>query len=96
MAAVSAPAGAVSPCADAAIDSMSGMTSQPSLGAIAANLRGSELDTGIDMGDIGSLNTVSFLMSLTSTSAQQLPNKPALYLILWKVLGKCSFTLRTV
>ena len=47
---------------DAAIDSMSGMTSQPSLGAIAANLRGSELDTGIDMNDISTLNTVSLLL----------------------------------
>jgi pyruvate carboxylase len=42
---------------DAAIDAMSGMTSQPSMGAIAANLRGTELDTGLDMAQIGPLNT---------------------------------------
>lgn len=32
---------------DAAVDSMSGMTSQPSLGAIVAALEGSDLDTGM-------------------------------------------------
>jgi pyruvate carboxylase len=42
---------------DAAIDAMSGMTSQPSLGAIVANLRGTNLDTGIDLAQIGPLNT---------------------------------------
>lgn len=42
---------------DAALDAMSGMTSQPSLGAIAANLRGTDLDTGFDMAQIGPLNT---------------------------------------
>jgi pyruvate carboxylase len=42
---------------DAAIDAMSGMTSQPSLGAIAANLRGTDLDTGFDMEKLGPLNT---------------------------------------
>lgn len=42
---------------DAAIDAMSGMTSQPSLGAIAASVRGTDLDTGIDMSQIGPLNT---------------------------------------
>lgn len=42
---------------DAAIDGMSGLTSQPSLGAIAANMRGTELDTGIDIGELGLLNT---------------------------------------
>lgn len=44
---------------DAAIDAMSGMTSQPSLGAIAAALRGTDLDVGIDMEGLGPLNTVS-------------------------------------
>ncbi|PNS21508.1 Pyruvate carboxylase [Sphaceloma murrayae] len=33
---------------DAATDSMSGMTSQPSIGAIVASLEGTELDTGLD------------------------------------------------
>ncbi len=42
---------------DAATDAMSGMTSQPSIGAIAANLRGTELDTGIDPGQLAPLNT---------------------------------------
>jgi pyruvate carboxylase len=31
---------------DVAVDSMSGMTSQPSMGAIVAALQGTELDTG--------------------------------------------------
>lgn len=34
---------------DAAIDSMSGLTSQPSMGAIVASLQGTELDTGISL-----------------------------------------------
>ncbi len=42
---------------DGAIDAMSGMTSQPSLGAIAANLRGTAMDTGLNQGDIAALNT---------------------------------------
>ncbi|GMT10714.1 hypothetical protein PFISCL1PPCAC_2011, partial [Pristionchus fissidentatus] len=37
---------------DAAVDSMSGMTSQPSLGAIVASLQGTELDTGLNLEDI--------------------------------------------
>jgi pyruvate carboxylase len=41
---------------DAAIDSMSGMTSQPSLGALVANLRHTEYDTGIDLADLQPLN----------------------------------------
>jgi pyruvate carboxylase len=31
---------------DVAVDSMSGMTSQPSMGAVVASLQGSKLDTG--------------------------------------------------
>jgi pyruvate carboxylase len=42
---------------DGSIDAMSGMTSQPSLGAIAANLRGTDLDTGLDKKKLGALNT---------------------------------------
>jgi len=42
---------------DGAIDAMSGMTSQPSLGAIAANLRGTDLDTGLDPSALGAINT---------------------------------------
>lgn len=42
---------------DAAIDAMSGMTSQPSLGALVANLRGSELDTGIQLEHLPRLNS---------------------------------------
>lgn len=41
---------------DGAIDGMSGMTSQPSLGALVANLRNTEMDTGIDLDDIVPLN----------------------------------------
>ncbi|XP_014676191.1 PREDICTED: pyruvate carboxylase, mitochondrial-like [Priapulus caudatus] len=34
---------------DVAVDSMSGMTSQPSMGAMVASVQGSDLDTGIDL-----------------------------------------------
>ena len=44
---------------DGAIDALSGLTSQPSLGAIAASLRGTERDTGLDASMLQSLNTVS-------------------------------------
>lgn len=37
---------------DVAVDSMSGMTSQPSMGAVVASLMGDELDTGMNLGDI--------------------------------------------
>lgn len=42
---------------DAAVDSMSGLTSQPSLGAIVASLQGTELDTGISLQSISELST---------------------------------------
>jgi len=42
---------------DGAMDAMSGMTSQPSIGAIAANLKGTDLDTGLDMAQLAPLNT---------------------------------------
>jgi pyruvate carboxylase len=42
---------------DAAIDGMSGLTSQPSLGALVANMAGTEFDTGIKASDIAPLNT---------------------------------------
>lgn len=42
---------------DASIDAFSGMTSQPSLGALVANLRGSERDTGISLNSIPALNS---------------------------------------
>ena len=41
---------------DGAMDAMSGMTSQPSLGALVANLRGTPLDTGIELKDLHPLN----------------------------------------
>lgn len=37
---------------DVAVDSMSGMTSQPSMGAIVASLQGTPLDTGFKLNDI--------------------------------------------
>ncbi len=37
---------------DGALDAMSGLTSQPSLGGIAAALAGSERDTGLDLGAV--------------------------------------------
>ncbi|KAK7604491.1 hypothetical protein V9T40_005677 [Parthenolecanium corni] len=39
---------------DVAVDSMSGLTSQPSMGAIVAALQGSELDTNIDLKTVSS------------------------------------------
>ena len=41
---------------DAALDSMSGTTSQPSLGALVASTSGTPIDTGLDPGQIQSLN----------------------------------------
>lgn len=37
---------------DVAVDSMSGMTSQPSMGAIVASLKGTDLDTGLELENI--------------------------------------------
>jgi len=50
-----AAAAAGADAVDAAIDSMSGMTSQPSLGAIACALQHSELDTGLTMHQLSPL-----------------------------------------
>jgi pyruvate carboxylase len=41
---------------DAASDAMSGTTSQPSLGAIVASTQGSDLDTGLDLTQVQTLN----------------------------------------
>ena len=41
---------------DSAMDAMSGMTSQPSLGALVANLRDTSMDTGIDLKSLPPLN----------------------------------------
>ncbi|XP_011697909.1 PREDICTED: pyruvate carboxylase, mitochondrial isoform X2 [Wasmannia auropunctata] len=37
---------------DVAVDSMSGMTSQPSMGAVVASLQGTDIDTKLDLPDI--------------------------------------------
>ena len=37
---------------DVAVDSMSGMTSQPSMGALVASLERIDLDTGLDLKNI--------------------------------------------
>eukprot|EP00526_Cylindrotheca_closterium_P003831 CAMPEP_0113649442 /NCGR_PEP_ID=MMETSP0017_2-20120614/26270_1 /TAXON_ID=2856 /ORGANISM="Cylindrotheca closterium" /LENGTH=1229 /DNA_ID=CAMNT_0000561813 /DNA_START=33 /DNA_END=3722 /DNA_ORIENTATION=+ /assembly_acc=CAM_ASM_000147 len=42
---------------DGAIDAMSGMTSQPSLGSIVSNMKGTGIDTGLDPAQLGPLNT---------------------------------------
>ncbi|XP_075233438.1 pyruvate carboxylase isoform X2 [Lycorma delicatula] len=39
---------------DVAVDSMSGMTSQPSMGAVVASLQGTKNDTNIDLKDVSS------------------------------------------
>jgi pyruvate carboxylase len=41
---------------DAATDAMSGLTSQPSLGALVASTQGSKLETGIDLKEVSALN----------------------------------------
>ena len=41
---------------DVAVDSMSGMTSQPSMGAIVASLQGDELDTRLHLQDVSQYN----------------------------------------
>ncbi|CAL5873776.1 uncharacterized protein PFLUO_LOCUS8058 [Penicillium psychrofluorescens] len=42
---------------DAATDSLSGMTSQPSIGAILASLQGTEHDPGLDLSQVRALDT---------------------------------------
>jgi pyruvate carboxylase len=42
---------------DAATDSLSGMTSQPSIGALLASLSGTELDPQLDVGQVRALDT---------------------------------------
>lgn len=56
VAAMLAAANAGADIVDAAIDSMSGMTSQPSLGAIVSSCERTPLDTGIPMEQIGKYN----------------------------------------
>ena len=41
---------------DAAVDSMSGMTSQPSMGALAVALESEGIKTGVDLEDISTLS----------------------------------------
>ena len=41
---------------DAATDAMSGTTAQPSLGALVASTRGTDLETGLDLGQVQALN----------------------------------------
>ncbi|KAJ8116468.1 hypothetical protein OPT61_g2117 [Boeremia exigua] len=50
---------------DAAIDSMSGMTSQPSIGAILASLEGSDFDAGLDAHAIRTLDAYWAQLRLT-------------------------------
>lgn len=41
---------------DVAIDSMSGTTSQPAMGAVVAALQGTKLDAGVELGRLGQLH----------------------------------------
>ena len=41
---------------DAAMDAMSGMTSQPSLGALVASTAGGDLDTGMTLEEVSKVN----------------------------------------
>ena len=56
VAAMLAAADAGADVVDGAIDAMSGLTSQPSLGAIVANARGSSYATGLPLGALAPLN----------------------------------------
>jgi pyruvate carboxylase len=59
---------------DACIDSMSGLTSQPNMGAIVNALAGTPLDTGIDPKQLLVLNNywcVACVGSLNSTGAPE-------------------------
>ncbi|KAJ9465689.1 Pyruvate carboxylase 1 [Diplonema papillatum] len=56
VAAMLAAAEAGADVVDVALDSMSGMTSQPSLGAVCAAVTGSELDTGVNFEEVEKLN----------------------------------------
>ena len=47
-----AAANAGADAVDAAIDGMSGMTSQPSMGAIVAAVQGTDIDTGVDLEEV--------------------------------------------
>jgi pyruvate carboxylase len=42
---------------DTASDSMSGMTSQPSVGAVLASLEGNDLDTGLNVHHVRAIDT---------------------------------------
>ena len=57
VAAMIAAAEAGADVVDVAIDGMSGMTSQPSMGAVVASLKGTELDTGLGLDSIEPLGT---------------------------------------
>lgn len=41
---------------DVAVDAMSGLTSQPSMGAVVASLKGTPLDTGVDLNEMSAIN----------------------------------------
>ena len=56
VAAMIAAAEAGADAVDLAIDSMSGLTSQPSMGAVVAALKGTDLDTGVNMDDLTLVN----------------------------------------
>lgn len=55
-ASVLAAVGAGCDAVDGALDALSGLTSQPNLGSIAAALKGSERDPGVDLGSLQSLS----------------------------------------
>ena len=57
VAAMIAAAEAGADIVDVAIDGMSGMTSQPSMGAVVASLKGTDLDTGLGLDSIEPLGT---------------------------------------
>eukprot|EP01135_Chromosphaera_perkinsii_P004301 Nk52_evm13s276 gene=Nk52_evmTU13s276 len=42
---------------DVAVDSMSGMTSQPSMGAVVAALEGTDRDTGVELSSVSAMST---------------------------------------
>lgn len=48
---------------DVAVDAMSGLTSQPSMGAIVASLQGTPLDTNLDLSQVFFFSIVCLLLN---------------------------------
>jgi pyruvate/oxaloacetate carboxyltransferase len=63
---------------DTASDSMSGMTSQPSVGAVLASLEGNDLDTGLNVHHVRAIDTYWAQLRLMYS-----PFEPYLFMLLF-------------